>query len=157
MDLYANKKIKITKNTLTGEETLILTNKHSVKNNSMLSLKTFSTFTSSSFRAEDKKFYSTNSNSSSEGPLESRCFKKDDKYLSYITPIEPPKSKIAPYLIDQNKKPFSAADIETMDFKGTEVPISISIKTQNKIEIFIIDSNCFNNAGYNLDVGLKEL
>ena len=61
--------------------------------------------------------------------------------------------------------------METVDLKGLEIPISISIKTQNKIEIFIIDSNFFNNdttpavgmggtgsvADYNLDIALKEL
>lgn len=63
-------------------------------------------------------------------------------------------SKIIPFLIEQNAKPFSAADIETMDFKGTEIPISISIKTQNKIEIFIIDSN---KLLVELNIALKDL
>jgi hypothetical protein len=99
MDLYANKKIKITKNALTGEELLTLTN---------------------------KKFYSTNSS------------QKDDKYLSYITPIKEPKSisKVI-NLTEQNKNSFSAMDIETMDFNGKELPISISIKTKNISKIFL--------------------
>jgi hypothetical protein len=59
MDLYANKKIKITKNTITGEDLLTLTNKHSYKNNGFN-------------LGDSKKYYSTKS------------FEKDDKYLSYI-------------------------------------------------------------------------
>jgi len=79
----------------------------------------------------NKNFYSTNSTKSTK-----------DKYLSYITPIEPPKSmsKIIP-LIELKYKIFSAADIETMELNGVEIPISISIKTNHKTEIFSIDSD----------------
>ena len=32
-------------------------------------------------------------------------------------------------------------DIETIEFNGKEIPISVSIKTANKLKIFIIDHN----------------
>jgi hypothetical protein len=79
------KKIKITKNALTGEELLTFTNKHSNKNNG--------------FNLGKKKnfFYSTNSS------------QKDDKYLSYITPIKSKKPNKIIYIL--NKNSFSVMDI----------------------------------------------
>ena len=75
-------------------------------------------------------FYSTNS-------INNKRRGVDDKYLSYITPINPRKpSKITDI---QDKKTFSAMDIETMEFNGKELPISISIKTKNITKLFIID------------------
>lgn len=53
MDLYANKKIKITKNALTGEELVILTNKH-LNNDSILGKNNGSKIVFSG-----RKFYST--------------------------------------------------------------------------------------------------
>jgi hypothetical protein len=47
-------------------------------------------------------------------------------------------SKIIP-LDELIKKWFSAMDIETMEYMGEEIPISISIKTKNKLKIFILD------------------
>ena len=47
-------------------------------------------------------------------------------------------SQIIP-LIEKNSKPFSAADIETMDINNIEVPVTISIKTKNISKIFLID------------------
>jgi hypothetical protein len=45
-------------------------------------------------------------------------------------------------------------DIETIEFKGKEIPISISIKTENNLKIFIIDHN---QILIDLDIGIKEL
>src|SRR5271156_5371207 len=110
---------------MAGEELLTLTNKHSVCE-----------ATNSGFNW-GKFFYSTNSS------------QKDDKYLSYITPIKP--NKITDIL---NKNYFSAMVIETIGFNGKELPISIStiapgflqpghwralVKTRNISKIFIID------------------
>jgi len=39
-------------------------------------------------------------------------------------------SKIIP-LVELNKKCFSAMDIETMEYIGEEIPISISIKNKS--------------------------
>jgi hypothetical protein len=56
-------------------------------------------------------------------------------------------SKILPILTNQTVKSFSAMDIETMDFNGKELPISISIKTKNITKIFIIDFKpCFRTS-----------
>jgi hypothetical protein len=131
MDLYANKKIKFTKNVLTGEELLTLTNKHSNKNNGF------------NLNNLGKKYYST------------KNFKKDDKYLSYITPIKQQKSisKII-NLTEQNKNSFSTMDIETIVINGKELPISISIKTKNITKIFIID---YNLLIQNVDNSLKDI
>jgi DNA polymerase type B, organellar and viral len=129
MDLYANKKIKITRNAVTGEELLTITNKQPIKN--------------SGFNL-GKKFYSTKSNNGIplvEGYNNSK--KTNDKYLSYITPIKQPKSLAEVVsLRGQDKKSFSAMDIETIDFKGKELPVSISIKTRNITKIFTIDKCC---------------
>jgi hypothetical protein len=45
-------------------------------------------------------------------------------------------------------------DIETIDIKGIEIPISISIKTKNKTEIFIINGEKLLN---DLNTALKDL
>jgi len=115
MDLYANKKIKITKNATTGEELWTITNKQLNKNNGS---------------NLGKRFYTTKSG-----------LTKDNKYLSYITPIKhkQPKSLVELITAETDKKPFSAMDIETMEFNGKEIPISISIKTRNISKLFIID------------------
>ena len=75
----------------------------------------------------NKKFYSTTSS------------QKDDKYLSYITPIKP--KKVVKITDIPNKNSFSrgaiaargavAMDIETIAINGKEIPISILIKTRN--------------------------
>ena len=85
-------------------------------------------------------------------PAEARAKVKeeDQKYLNYITPIKQPKSMSKVInIIEQNKSSFSSMDIETMEFNGQELPISISIKTKNISEIFIIDSSstCFKPVG----------
>ena len=53
-------------------------------------------------------------------------------------------------LIEPYKYPFSAMELETMEVKGEEIPISISIKTKNNLKIFILDLcshplNCSTN------------
>jgi hypothetical protein len=40
----------------------------------------------------------------------------------------------------EKRKSFSAMDIETMEFKGKELPISISIRTKNYNKIFTLAS-----------------
>jgi len=45
-------------------------------------------------------------------------------------------------------------DIETIEYKGKEIPISISIKTENKLKIFIIDHN---QLLVDEDIAIKEL
>lgn len=110
MDHLANKKIKISINALTGRNVMILTDKE----------------VRSSIRKGffgNKKFYSTD------------CRIQDNKYLNYITPIKPKKDT-------SNGKPpivFSTMYVETIEFKGKEMPISISIKTKLTSKIFIID------------------
>jgi hypothetical protein len=164
MDLYANKKIKITKNALTGEELLNITNKHLVKNKDFnlkpfLSKKFYST--KSPFSAyhclpdwlETKEHQASNDNDTTLAFDQPRAKVKeeDQKYLSYITPIKQPKSMSKVInLIEQNKSSFSSMDIETMEFNGQELPISISIKTKNISEIFIIDNSsaCFKPVGH---------
>ena len=150
MDLYANKRIKITKNAISGDETFILYEKHSekiagvkfkIKNDSL-----------------NKKFYSTctkptyfNTNLKTNENL------KNDNYLSYITPLKPRKSKSVSKVInieDKQKKPFSVMDIETMEFDGEEIPVSISIKTENNLKLFIIDHNLLKT---DVERGIKEL
>jgi hypothetical protein len=115
--LYANKKIKITKNALTGRDTLTL---HDKRSNGKSSLKP---------EIVNKKFYSTKSTPDLKTKYN---LKKDDKYLSYITPLKDKKSKskILDKIINtQNKKSFSVMDIETIDLNRKEIPCSISIKT----------------------------
>jgi hypothetical protein len=117
MDNLVNTKIKITKNTLAKGG--FLGNKplkSGLHTNALL----------------NNRFYSSKASET-----------KEDKYLSYITPLKAKKS-ISKIINIQNKKSFSAMDIETMDFNGKELPISISIKTKNITKIFIIDFKpCF--------------
>ena len=125
MDMYANKNIKITKNTLTGVELLTFNDKHSIKN--------------SNFKNLGKKFYSSKPNFSKDNS------KDDSKYLTHITPFKLKKTKPESKEIDildfitQDPKPFSGVDIETMAFNGKDYPISISIKTRNITKLFLIE------------------
>ena len=149
MDLYANKNIKITKNALTGKEISILYEKHSEKI-SGVNLKKASL---------NKKFYSTSTKSTIE--LNTNDKLKNDNYLSYISPLKPKKSKSLSKVINiQDKKSFSAMDIETIEFKGKEIPVSISIRTKNKLEIFIIAQNLFlieaDMAIIDVEVAIEE-
>jgi hypothetical protein len=117
MDHLNNKKIKITINALTGRNIMTITDK-----DVMNSLRRI--YKKSSL--ENKKFYSTKVSS-------------NNKYLNFITPIKKKDTFTS-------KEPiaFSTMDIETIEFKGKEVPISISIKTRNVCKIFIIDFKpCF--------------
>jgi hypothetical protein len=115
MDHLANKKIKISINALTGRNIMTLTDKEVRR----------------AIRNEllgNKKYYSTD------------CRRQEDKYLNYITPIKPKKDT------SNGKLPiaFSTMDVETIEFKGKEIPISISIKTRYTCKIFIIDFKpCF--------------
>jgi hypothetical protein len=130
MDLYANKKIKITKNALTGRDTLTLYEKHSDVKSTLKP------------KIVNKKFYSTKS--TPDLKTKDNLKEKDDKYLTYITPLKAKKSKseILDKIINPpNKKSFSVMDIETIEFKGKEIPCSISIKTENSLKLFIIDHN----------------
>jgi DNA polymerase type B, organellar and viral len=80
--------------------------------------------------------------------------KNTDKYLSYITPLKP-NNKISKIInISNEGKPFSAMDIETMEFNNKEIPICISIKTKNFNKIFLIDSSKLLN---NLNRALEDL
>jgi hypothetical protein len=142
MDLLANKKIKIIKNALTGEEIIVLSN---------IKLKNTSPLSAPNRSLPSNRFYSTNN------------LKKENannKYLNYITPIKPKKSFSKIINIGAESKPFSAMVIETMDFKdphdkkNKEVPISISIRTKNNSKIFIIDPVKLMK---NLDLALDEL
>jgi DNA polymerase type B, organellar and viral len=137
MDLYANKKIKITKNALTGTEILFLYEKGSDKISGL------------KFKKDslNKKFYSTKATDKSE----------NDKYLSYITPLKAKKSKAISKVIniqDKQKKPFSVMDIETMGLKGQEIPVSISIKTANILKLFVIDHSLLK---IDVESAIKEL
>lgn len=128
MDLYANKKIKITKNAL-NESELTLTNKKLFQKNGF-----------SLNNLKNRRFYSTSKN-------------KEDKYLSYITPIKQKKSisKVI-NLIEKKSKDFSVIDIETMDLNGQEYPICISFKNRSKENIFMIDhSKLLENIDKALD------
>jgi hypothetical protein len=145
MDLYANKKIKITKNALTGKEIVFLYDKNSNK------------LAGVSFKKDslNKRFYSTSSNSSNSS--KTNDILKNDKYLSYISPLKPRKSKSVSKVInipDKQKKHFSVMDIETMGFNGKEIPISISIKTENNLKLFIINHNLLK---INVESSLKDL
>lgn len=90
MDLYANKKFKITRNALTREDTLIVREKHLDKNKEFNLKKGFL----------NKNFYSTKSQNSSQ---------KEDNYLSYIIPLKQvkPRCKVIP-LVELDKRYFSA-------------------------------------------------
>ena len=129
MDLYANKKIKITRDTLTGEELLELKDKQSYNSNRARNDKK-GVLLSGGFSS--KKFYSTSSKNGS-----------DNKYLGYITPLRAIKKNEKVINKLKGKKPFSAMDIETIGINGKEIPISISIKTRSinpgKGKIFLID------------------
>jgi hypothetical protein len=135
MDHLANKKIKITRNALTGRDIFTITDK-----DVMNSLRRI--YKKSSL--ENKKFYSTKVKDL-----------KNDNCLNYITPIKPKKEDI-------NKSPlsFSAMDIETLEINNKEIPISISIKTKLTSKIFIIDQNklTFSKANEdNLNLQINEL
>jgi hypothetical protein len=134
MDKFANKKIKITRNALTGRNILTITDKEVIQ-----SIK-------KGFLG-NKKFYSTNCASSQS--------EKKDKYLGYITPI---KSKTPTSILSISKQyeaiQFSAMDIETMDILGEEVPVSISIMTKNASKIFIIDPIKLKS---DLNLAIKDL
>jgi len=145
MDLYANKRIKITKNALSGKETLLLYDKHS---DNIAGIK---------FKKDylNKKFYSTKTTFNTN--LKTKDKLKNDNYLSYITPLKPRKSKSVSKVInieDKQKKPFSVMDIETQGFNGEEIPVSISIKTENKLKLFIIDHNLLK---IDVERGIKDL
>ena len=145
MDLYANKKIKITKNALTGSETFVLYNKHT---NNIAGVKV----TKDSL---NKKFYSTKTNFNTNIKTDENL--KKDNYLSYITPLKPRKSKSVSKVInveDKPKKPFSVMNIETLGFNDEEIPISISIKTENNLKLFIIDHTLLK---IDVERGIKEL
>jgi hypothetical protein len=45
-------------------------------------------------------------------------------------------------------------DIETIEFSGKEIPISVSIKTENNLKIFIIDHN---QILIDLDMAIADL
>jgi hypothetical protein len=85
MDLYANKKIKISINALTGEETLLVSEKH-LDNKLSNTRKVFF----------NTKFYSTKTKNSYQ----------EDSYLSYIKPLNKLNLLVRfyPYLIKTNKK-----------------------------------------------------
>jgi hypothetical protein len=139
MDMYANKKIKITKNALTGKEILFLYDKHSDKIAGVNIKNEFS----------NKKFYSTSIKASFSTNLKRSDNFKNDKYLTYITPLKPRKTKSISKVIniqDKQKKPFSVMDIETMGFNDKEIPVSISIKTENELKLFLIDHYLFKIA-----------
>jgi len=138
MDLYANKKIKITKDTTTGRNILTMTDKEVIndlkkRNQKML---------------EGKRFYSTT---------------KDDRYLSYITPLKTTTKKSINQCLGNDKViiktsdplPFISMDIETMEINSEEVPISISIKTFNKTKLFIIDPSKL--IGSTKDMAVSDL
>ena len=138
MDLYANKKIKITKDTTTGRNILTMTDKEVIndlkkRNQKML---------------EGKRFYSTT---------------KDDRYLSYITPLKTTTKKSITQCLGNDtviiKKsdplPLISMDIETVEINSEEVPISISIKTFNKTKLFIIDPSKL--IGSTKDMAVSDL
>jgi hypothetical protein len=92
MDLYANKKIKITKNALTEKELLNLYDKQS-DNNTELNLKN---------PYLKKRFYNININIKSTLELKTntnlktnpiKANLKNDNYLSYISPLKAKNSK----------------------------------------------------------------
>ena len=125
LDLYANKKIKITKNALSGEELLEMSDKQSLGRNKIK----FNNKSSDLARGGTRPY------TTSKTPL-----KKNDKYLSFITPIKPkPKSKFIEIIAEDRAQSFSSMDIETMDINNMEVPVIISITTKNISKIFLID------------------
>ena len=147
MDLYANKKIKITKNVLTKSETFILYNKHT---NNIAGVKVKKD-------SLNKKFYSTKTNFNTNIKKDDKLKKDKDNYLSYITPLKPRKSKSISKVIkieDKPKKPFSVMDIETLGFNDEEIPITISIKTENNLNLFIIDQTLLK---IDVERGIKDL
>ncbi len=151
MDLYANKKIKITKNALTGTEILFLYEKGSDQISGLKfkkdSLNTKFYSTKASDNSLNTKFYSTKASDNS----------KNDKYLSYIIPLKPKKSKAISKVLniqDKQKKPFSVMDIETMGLNGKEIPVSISIKTANILKLFVIDHSLLKT---DVESAVKEL
>jgi hypothetical protein len=148
MDLYANRKIKITKNALTGQVISILYDKHS---NNIAEVK---------FKKDylNKRYYSTSIKETSNTKLKTNDNLKNDKYLSYITPLKAKKNKSVSKVINikdkPNKKPFSVMDIETMGFNNKEIPVSISIKTENNLKLFIIDHNLLK---IDVEMAIKDL
>jgi len=139
-----NKNIKITRNALTGKELLILYEKHSEKIEGINLKKTSSL---------KKRFYSTKTTFD----LNKNLNKKNEIYLSYITPLKPKKYKSISKVIniqDKKKKPFTVMDIETIGLEGKEIPISISIKTANNLKIFLIDHNLLVT---DVELAIKEL
>jgi hypothetical protein len=153
LDHLANKKIKITR--IAGRDIFTVTDKEVMKE--LKEIKSRKDII-------NKKFYSTNTSPFKilSNPVKTK--NSDNKYLNFITPIKPKKSisKIID-IIDEGKS-FSAMDIETMDLKGVEIPISISIKTKNKIKVFIIDPSALRLAEArdikllnNLNTALKDL
>jgi hypothetical protein len=150
MDMYANKKIKITKSSVDSKEKLFLSEKHLKKPEWIPSKQS----------CLNKRFYTTNSNN----PNPHQNFKTKDKdklekniYLSYITPLKARKSKAVSKVIDiqdKQKKPFSVTDIETMGYHGKEIPVSISVKTANTLKFFIINHNLLN---IDVEQAIKEL
>jgi len=85
----------------------------------------------------------------------------DSKYAGFITPIKPKKSESKIINITQNDgKPFSSMDIETMCTNNVEVPVCISITTKTTSKIFLIDPvkllNDLNTAVSDLWDGLFD-
>lgn len=81
---------------------------------------------------------------------------KFDKYLSDISPLKPRKYKNVSKVInipDKQKKPFSVTDTETMGFNGNEIPVCIFIKTENNLNLFLIDLNLFK---IDVEMGIKD-
>jgi hypothetical protein len=76
--------------------------------------------------------------------------------------LKPTKPKSFSKVINiKNQRLFSVMDIETVEFKNKEIPACISIKTNNNLKIFIIESDLFirdhNLAIIDVDIAIKEL
>src|SRR5271168_1321006 len=147
MDHLANKKIKI--NRVAGRNVMTLSDKE------------VRSFIRKGFFG-NKKFYSTTALWShaqkvgtpglvqNTGSFSTLCPKgtdteaieknSDSKYAGFITPIKPKKSESKIINITQNDgKPFSSMDIETMCTNNVEVSVCISITTKTVSRIFLID------------------
>lgn len=155
MDNIANKKIKITRNvfTITNKETPIGLGSKIGSIKGLLHNKNFPTTHHTKNHNLNPIIKEFEIKDLDLKDLE----KKDKKYLGYITPLEPnqstKKSVIDEIINPSIRIPFSAMDIETITFKGIEVPISVSIKTGNTVKLFMIDHVKLNN---DLNLALME-
>ena len=154
MDMYANRKIKITNNALTGKEIFCLYE----KNNKQKTTNT-DKVAGVKFKKDylNKKFYTTKASFNTNFKTNDSDNFKKDKYLTYITPLKIRKSNSISKVIniqDKQKKPFSVMDIETMGLIGQEIPVSISIKTANNLKLFIIDHNLLKK---DVEMAIKDL